>query len=237
MYDTEEFILLSMVVSITAIVISIKLLTWKKREKNSNINEWSYQRYAKFYGNVVLLDPNFQKKIDKIKDCILNNNITDIEQIATLSNCNIEECILKIMYLKNKRVIGDYYIDTINRMIKKCDAEDEILLDKYNKYIYASHLQIPEMAREMRNPGKKSYKDIEKDIFKDLSYLDDKKLLNGIFFDKKKKLITYYTVEKHNKALDYVTINCPNCGALVDVKKKNKARCEYCDNIVEDRNI
>lgn len=55
----------------------------------SNLGEWSYQRYAKFYGNVVLPDADYAKKISIITDYILNKNETDIEKIAEASGVTI----------------------------------------------------------------------------------------------------------------------------------------------------
>ena len=37
------------------------------------------------------------------------------------------------------------------------------------------------------------------------------------------------------KVRDYITINCPNCGALNDVNRGSKVRCEYCETIIEDK--
>ena len=35
---------------------------------NNNVNEWSYQRYARFYGTDELKDKEFQNKIEIIKN-------------------------------------------------------------------------------------------------------------------------------------------------------------------------
>ena len=38
----------------------------------------------------------------------------------------------------------------------------------------------------------------------------------------------------HKKAQNYATVNCPKCGALVDVSRGGNGRCEYCGSIAED---
>jgi hypothetical protein len=35
------------------------------------------------------------------------------------------------------------------------------------------------------------------------------------------------------KEKDYVTINCPHCGALNEFDRHLKTRCEYCKTIIE----
>lgn len=199
----------------------------------ANLSEWSYQRYSRFYGNLALQDNNYEQKMSIITDCILNKHETDIEKIAIESDCKYEECIMKISYLKNKRVIGDMYIDTKNGIINHCSEEDAKLLKKYQQFIYYNHYQISEMAIKMPNATSKNLKEIEDKICKDIKYLNDKHLLNGIIFNEVDRKIIYYSVEKHQKEKDYVTINCPNCGALNDVNRHSKTRCEYCKTIIE----
>ena len=63
----------------------------------------------------------------------------------------------------------------------------------------------------------------------------DKCIINGIKLDDERKEIIYYTIEKKKKEENYVTLNCPKCGSLVDVLKKNSAHCDYCGSIVEDK--
>lgn len=201
----------------------------------SNLGEWSYQRYAKFYGNVVLPDADYAKKISIITDYILNKNETDIEKIAEASGCNYNECILKIDYLKNKRIIGNLYIDVQNGIVNKCSDEDEKLLKKYQYHIYKAHNQIRDIAISLPNTESRNLKDAEEQVFKELCYLDDKHLLNGISINKIDRKIIYYTIEKHKKEKDYITINCPNCGAINDVDRHGKTRCDYCDTIIEHK--
>lgn len=202
--------------------------------KLNNISEFSFQKFGKFYGQIILPDENFNKKINKIYELITVNKKTDLEEIAKLSNCEYNECVLKIKYMKNKRILGDYYIDTISREIKKCSPEDKKLIKKYSPYIYGNHYQIDEIARKLPNSRVDNLSEIEDQVLKELDYLDKKNLINGINIDRVDKKIIYYTIEKHKKEMDYISLNCKNCGALNDVPKKGKARCEYCETIVED---
>ena len=229
----KYFVVLLIIVFIIFIVYKLK---FSKKVKDPNINEWSFQRYAKFYGNTVLKDEFFEHKMNTICDLILTQSIDDIEFIAKEANCTCEECILKIRYLKNKRKIGDLYIDYVNKTLKKCSLEDQKLLDKYNSFLYKHHLQIDEIARRLPNTSIDNLDEVENNVYNDLVYLDEKGLINGIILNKVDRIIIYYHVDKHKKEKDYVTINCPNCGAINDVNKGSKVRCEYCNSIVSSDN-
>ena len=205
--------------------------------KEQNINEWSFQRYAKFYGNMVLKDEYFEEKMNTICDLVLNKKIDDINFIAKESKCTYDECILKIRYLKNKRKIEDLYIDNVNKLLKKCSLKEQKLLDKYSTYLYKHHLQINEIALKMPHTSSLNFKDVEQEVFNDIVFLDEKGLINGIILNKVDKKIIYYSVEKHKNGDDFITINCPNCGALNDLNKKSKVRCEYCDTIISYNDI
>jgi len=203
-------------------------------KKNKTISEYSYQKYAKFYGTTLPIDNEFKRKIEAIYDLIVNKKYEDLREIAAKTNCTYEECILKIKYLKNKRVIGDnYYIDHITGVIKKCSKEDKALLKKYSPYIYGKHFQVDEIAVHLPGTTVNNQKKVEKQIFKDLKYLDDKDLINGIMINDVDEKIIYYSIEKRLKEKDYVTIQCKHCGALNDIHRGNKKRCEYCDSIIE----
>lgn len=206
-----------------------------KPESNSHkreISEWSFQRYAKFYGVKALKDEQFTQKMEIISDLVLNKKVDDIKFIAKESKCTYEECILKIKYLKNKRKIGDLYIDHVEGKLKRCGAKEQQLLRKYSPYLYKRYLQIDEIARRMPTARAENLETIKEIVFKDLVYLDEKGLINGVILNKVDKTILYYHVEKHKKAKDYLSINCPSCGALNDVNRGGKARCEYCDTII-----
>lgn len=200
-----------------------------------NISEWSYQRYARFYGDIKPSDERFNDKISKIYNLIINEKVDDLEFIAKESGCSFTECVMKIRYLKNKRKIGDYYLDLVSKTIKKCSKEDEKLLQKYIPYIYNKHLTIKQMAVKM--PGATVYNlgQMATVVFNELSYLDKKGLINGVALNDVDREIVYYSVEKHKGESDIVTINCKNCGAINDVPRHSKARCAYCKTIVEDK--
>lgn len=227
---SKEIMLLFVALIVLFIVIFYIL---KTNGKKGRISEWSYQRYARFYGNTILHDEYFENKINAIYDLVVNKGEADLFKIAEETGCLYEECILKIKYLKNKRKIGDLYIDEINGIISKCSEEDKRLLDKYRKYIYYNHYQIDEIATNLPNATLENKKKLEEEVFNDLIYLDSKGLLNGILINEVDRKIVYYTIEKHKKEKDFITVNCQTCGALNDVNRGGKARCEYCKSIVE----
>ena len=198
-----------------------------------HVNEESYQNYAKFYGNTVPSDEEFNSKLNTIYDLIKKNEETDIKVIAKSSNCTLEECVLKIKYLKNKRLLGDYYIDTSNMKLLPCSVEDQKLLDKYKPFIYRSHLQINEIANLISNKGYKSISELRDEVYNELNYLDDKGLLNGIKIDDVDRVIIYYTIEKKKVVSNYESVHCPNCGAINDVEVRSKVRCGYCKTIIK----
>ena len=197
-----------------------------------NVNEESFQKYAKFYGSIIPSDDRFNDKLKSIFDLIRNGEY-DIKKIAKESDCTLEECVLKIKYLKNKRLIEDFYIDTNNLKLIVCNEEDQKLLDKYKPYIYNSHLQIDEIANVITNKGYKDIKKLRDEVFNELVYLDKKGLINGIKIDEIDKKIIYYTIEKRKKHEGLESVHCVNCGALVDVEISGKTRCGYCKNIVK----
>lgn len=80
----------------------------------------------------------------------------------------------------------------------------------------------------------KNQKELQEEVFKELCYLDDKDLINGIILNRVDRTITYYSVEKHKNRKDKITKNCPNCGALNELNKGSKVKCEYCGSIIED---
>ena len=203
------------------------------QEKGPSISEWSYKRYADFYGSVQLNDPEFDNKIAKIKKLILEDNADDIEFIAKESGCEMEEVMMKINYLKNKKVLDNCYIDTANNKIVKCTEEDLKLVEKYKPYLYGSHLPLQEIIAVV--PATTNSVEEKKDeVIKELRYLIDNKIVNGVTYNEVDEKLVYYSVEKHNKEKDFASIVCPKCGALNDVNYKSKAKCKYCGNIVEN---
>ena len=126
-----------------------------------------------------------------------------------------------------------YYINSFTGKIKKCSDSDLELIYKYYEMVYHKHYSIYEMKIELNNKNEEK-KYTEEDIYKELLYLSDRALLSGIDFDEKTHEILYYTLEKRKMKEKYVTLNCPNCGALVDVIKFDRGRCSYCKTLVED---
>ena len=203
----------------------------------SHINEDSFQRYAKFFGSYIPTDDEFIKKLNSIYIAVIKEHDTKISSIAKKSNCSTEECVLKIRYLKNKRVLGDFYIDTLHDELIMCSEEDSILLEKYKPYIYHNHLTISEMAARMPGATFKTIDKYKEKVFNELKSLYDKYLINGVKLNEVDKEILYYTVEKNKKEKDFISIRCNNCGAINDVNRGSKTRCEYCATILEDKTI
>ena len=197
-------------------------------DKPSNINEESYQRFYKFFDSIELTDPNFKEKMSKIYYLITKEGMTNLDEIAEQTGCTYDELLLKIKYLKNKRKIGNLFVDRHDHVIRQCTKEDEDLLNKYSKYIYEEHLQPSEIAHKLMLSESERLDVLEKKVIDDLSYLDDKYLINGLNVDTANNKIIYYTLEKHKSDEDYLSIKCPQCGALNDVPRKGKVECKYC---------
>ena len=198
----------------------------------NHVNENSFQRYAKFYGEIVPSEADFDRKLNKIYILIKDHNMRDIKQIAEISFCTLPECVLKIKYLKNKRLIDDLYIDTNNMKLITCSPEDQLLIDKFKPYIYGTHTQISEFVNLVPNPEGLNIEEHKKKLLDELIYLDKKGLINGIKIDDIDGEIIYYALEKRKTVKDRETVHCPNCGALNDVELTGKVRCSYCNSIV-----
>jgi len=199
----------------------------------THVNQNSFQNYAKFYGEIFPNDDQFDYKLNKIYVLIHDHHVTDIKRIAEISICEIPECVLKIKYLKNKRLIDDLYIDTVQMKLIPCSVEDQKLLDQYKPFVYGSHLQPDEIANVLPNPNYLDIVSLRKKVFDDIQYLNQKGLINGIKVDDIDHRIIYYTIEKRKKYPDHQTVHCPNCGALNDVDITSKVRCSYCQTIVK----
>ena len=216
------------------IALFVKVLSSIKKDDENEFNENSFQRFAKFYGETIPSDAEFNNKLNKICSLIKGGE-TDIKKIAELSSCTEAECIFKIKYLKNKRMIEDYNIDTFKMRLYTLNAEDERLLKKYNTFLYGTHPQIDVIAHILAKQENKTVDEEKEIIFKELKYLDDRNLLNGIKINDVDKKLIYYTVEKR-KTSNLLTVHCPNCGALNDIDEGNKTRCAYCNTIIEGDN-
>ena len=207
-----------------------------RRINYDHVNEDSYQKYAKFYGNTIPGDADFNYKINIICDLVKKGEY-DIKKIAEKSNCTLEECVLKIRYLKNKRIIGDYYVDTNNFKLLPCSSEDQKLIEKYKPFVYGSHLQVDEIANVISNKNYKSIYDLRDEVYNELVYLNDKGLINGIKIDDVDRKIIYYTIEKRKVVEGYESVHCPSCGALNDVEINGKVRCSYCKTIIKSNSF
>ena len=76
------------IIGFIVLIIGLSPMLIKKKEKKVNINEWSYKRYANFYGKMELADKDFYTKIDKIYNYI--------EQV--LNQAKEVKCILPFYY-------------------------------------------------------------------------------------------------------------------------------------------
>ena len=244
MEEFFSFILLIMIIVI-GVVQTLKdmgiddILGTVNREINSkNINkikENSYIDYTQFFGTESLTDKEFIKKMKIIYSQIMKDKEQDIRQIAELAGCTYPECILKIRYLKQiKKIPEDYFVDEVNGLVNRCSKEDQKLLKKYKLYIYNNHFQINEIAAKLPGARSKNQKELQEEVFRELCYLDDKDLINGIILNRVDRTIIYYSVEKHKNMKDKITKSCPNCGALNELNKGGKVKCEYCGSIIED---
>ena len=232
----EAVVTIISVIIVTGFVVLFRRMNHTKELEQKidiqHVNEDSFQNFAKFYGEIYPDDPQFDRKLNKIYILITDHNIMDIKRIAEISLCTLPECVIKIRYLKNKRLIDDLYIDTFNMKLIPCSNEDQLLLDKYKSYIYGSHLQVEEIAGVIPNPKMLPLDSLRNEIFKDIEYLNNKGLINGIKVDEIDHRILYYTIEKRRIYEDHQTVHCPNCGALNDVDIVGKVKCSYCNSIV-----
>ncbi len=221
-----------LIVGLIAITMLVLVFHFIRSKTTKNVNEWSYKRYADFYGKMELEDPLFDKKIKKILKLINEDKCDDIEFIAKDSGCTVEECCLKINYLKNKRMLDNCYIDKITLKIIQCSEEDIELVEKYSPFIYGRHASLEEIVSFIPMQGSNEKKR-RKQVIRDLKYLISNNIVNGVIFNEVDEKLIYYHVEKHKKEKDYITVSCSKCGALNDVDCGNKVRCRYCNAIVE----
>lgn len=222
-------------------IITIEIIL-KQRTRNNNdktfknrLSESSYQKYAKFYDETIPIDADFQNKMNKIYNMIEIDKKTDIKKIAQKAGCSYDECVLKIRYLKNKGKIGLCYIDHKNGVIKKCNQEEFELIKKYKPYIYFNHLSIEEIVLRLPGTTNQNRKEKEELVYNEIKKLSDKDLLVNVKLNEIDKKLVYYSEEKSKKEKDYITISCENCGAINDVNRGSKVRCEYCGTIIEDK--
>ena len=201
----------------------------------NQLSQSSFQKYAKFYDETLPNDPSFHNKMNKIYNMIEIDKKTDIKKIAEKAGCSYEECILKIRYLKNKGKIGHCYIDHKNGEIRKCTEEELKLINKYKPYIYFNHLSIEEIVLRLPGTTNENREEIAENVFEEIKQLYDKDLLINIKLNEVDKKLIYFSDEKSKKEKDFISIRCDSCGALNDVNRGSKVRCEYCGTIIEDK--
>lgn len=215
------------------IIVLILLILLKKLEQR-RLQKKYYQNYSEFLGHTNSKDPHYHKKMNTIVNLINKKKMTDLDEIARLSGCDFYEVVFKIKFLKRQKIIENYYIDRENRILNQCSLEDKKLIEKYDQFIYAKHLQPEYIAKSFPGTTLKNYDEIKKQVLEELSYLDKKDLLNGINIDLVDEKIIYYDLEQLKKSKDYVSVNCESCGAPNEVSRKGKAKCEYCDRILTE---
>ena len=218
---------------ICLIVLLFILIFLIKKIKQKKIDPKDFERYIEFLG-AKSNDPHYIKKIKLIINLINKKGITDIKEIARLSECGFDECIIKIKFLKKQRVIENYYIDRANGLLNPCSEEDKKLIEKYDQFIYNKKLQPGEIARLLPSTKLDKLEDAKKQVLEELSHLDEKDLLNGINIDLVDKKIIYYDDVKLKNHKSYVSITCKSCGAINNVPINGKSKCEYCDRILEE---
>lgn len=224
---------------IQIIIIVIAIIVIRKKHhvditSTGTLTQESYQRYAKFYDNVVPKDTEFENKINKIYNLITIDKEKDLKKIAAQTGCTYEECILKIKYLKNKGQLGTYHIDHQHGKLYPCTKEEFKLIEKYKPYIYYNHLPISEIARRLPGVTSENFAETKNQVYQEIAELCANNLVNGIKLNEVDKELIYYTVEKRKQEQDFITISCENCGALNDVNRGSKVRCAYCGTIIED---
>ena len=209
--------------------------TFRYINGNKHISDMSYQKYARFYGQEAHIDNEFKKKLEIILNMITNEKCEDLVEIANKSGCTYDECIIKIKYLKNKKLLGEYYIDSLSKTIKKCEGRDKELLSRYSKFIYKKHSQIDDIVTQLPNASVENKDLVRQEVINDLKYMIDKSLITGVSINEIDNKLIYYSVEKHKKDGKVVYIDCPHCGSFNEVPIGSKKRCEYCEAILEDK--
>lgn len=184
-----------------------------KREKENKI------AINKIYDKEKYTEEN-SKKINKIVSLIKTDNVTDVKKIAKLSNCSLEECVLRIRYLEEKGLLPNIHLNTIIFKVIKCSDEDEKLLKIYLPTINAKKLH-------------KINFNLHSSKFDDILYLHKKGLIPEIEIDEKNKKITYIDFNKKIKR-DLISIRCKSCGALNDVNRGVVTKCKYCNNDIDE---
>ena len=224
----------------TIIICAFSVFLDEEKNNRENENHWdsvestSFLSYSKFYGEDIIKKETpevFKKKIEKIYDLVVKQKCDDIKFIAKAAECSYHECIFKIDYLKHKKMISsDYFVDHICGYIKKCSIEDRKLLDKYRPFLQYQKIQIPEIVVRLPHVRSETVNDEIKKVKKDIKYLIEKDLIQGVIYNEVDDNLIYYDANTTKNNL--ITKKCPNCGAKVELNPGGKARCEYCRSII-----
>ena len=97
--------------------------------------------------------------------------------------------------------------------------------------------QIEEIAKRDPNTTLESLSQKMEQVKVEIKYLIDLDLLNGVKYNEVDDTLIYYSVEKHAKEKDLISVECPSCGALNDVDRQGKVKCVYCSTIIEGTNF
>lgn len=210
-----------------------KTTTQEDEDPWKHIDDTSYIAYSNFYGEKAKNDATFQDKVNKIYNLIVKEKCDDIKFIAKETGCYYQECIIKINYLKHHNLISqDYYVDHINGYIKKCNKKDLTLLRKYTGFLYKHKLQIRDIAVKLPQTTSSKIPEAMETVRKEVKYLIEKDLIEGVIYNEVDDTLIYFMDNTYGK--DLITKDCPNCGADIELQRGGKARCEYCNCIVED---
>jgi len=226
MFGDIRFVILLFILFIVLFGVGIKL-----SEKNRKVH---FDSYLDFLESIKNKEPEYYKKMTTIINLINEKKVRDLKEIVKLSGCDYYEAVIKIKVLKKQKAIENYYIDKENGILNPCNELEKKLIEKYDQFIYGRQLQPEEIAKALPTTTLDTLDSVIDQVLKELVYLDEKDLLNGINIDLVDKKIIYYNIENGTKGKDYISIICSSCGAPNDVPRRGKAKCEYCDRILED---
>lgn len=195
-----EILIFLFIICILIYVNELKIKNKNNKKLDLNgIPEQAFKNYAQFWGYNIDNDINYQKKMEVIYHLIINKNQQNIKKIATKSKCSYDECIIKIKYLKHKKLINNYCIDNSTAKLIDSSFEDKKILEKYNKYLEQKNLQINQLAAVVPNSFATNTQEATEQVFNDLVYLEQKNLLDDIRIDKLNRYIYYYSEEIFNE--------------------------------------
>ena len=199
------------------LVIFSPFFIMNKRKKHDNDSKEEKNWVNEIYDKERYSEKD-SKKNNKIISLIKADKETDVKEIAKVSNCSLEECVLRIRYLEENGLIPNIHLNTNIFKLIVCNDEDEALLNKYLPTIRAKNIDKVKFGQNNCN-------------FDEVLYLYKKGLIPEIEIDEDNKKITYIDFNKKIKR-DLVSVRCKNCGALNDVNRDIKTKCKYCDNYI-----